>query len=158
MAGLFAISRHEDEGEDSAAFAATGKGRLRMAVASNIRNSATAPRKNGSSLWAAVQATISEQNTAPRPQKKFSRLTALAREPAPEHELDPVAISAIIRLSDGTTKPRPMPYAATESRPSESDPIYSVVTPHAINSSPERNAGRNPNRASRNPESCTPTS
>jgi len=105
IAGLFASSRQEeddaevaeevdeeDDGEDPAGVtedvaagvaeevAAAGKGRLRIANASSTRNSATDPRKNGSNLCAAVHATISEQNTAPTPQKKFSRLTALARE------------------------------------------------------------------------------
>jgi hypothetical protein len=144
-----------------------------MASASNIRNSATEPRKTGSRLCAAVavavvgavvvvavQATISEQNTAPTPQKKFSRLTALALELARELgcEPEPDPISAISKLSDGTISPRPRPYAATDASPSPSDPMVSVATPHAIKSSPDKNAGRNPQRASRTPESCTPTS
>src|ERR1019366_227710 len=117
IAGLFAISRHD--ADDSADFSATGKGRLRMANASNTRNSATEPRKNGSNLCAAVQATMSEHNTAPTPQKKFSRLTAPARELKPE----PEPISAISRLSAGIISPSPRPYAATEASPSQSDPI-----------------------------------
>src|SRR5450756_845062 len=120
LAGLFAIARHEDEADDSADFSAAGKGRLRMANASNTRNSATEPRKNGSNLCAAVHATISEHKTAPTPQKKFSRLTAPARELRPEPELDP--ISAISRLSAGIISPSPRPYAATEISPSQSDP------------------------------------
>src|SRR5208282_3642742 len=137
IAGLLAISRHEDEADDSEDFAsedvadddfaAAGNDRLRMANASNRRNSATAPRKNGSKRWAAVHATISEHNTAPTPQKKFSRLTALAlelalgllrepsREPSlelsfelwPEPELDP--ISAISKLLVGIISPSPKP-------------------------------------------------
>src|SRR5208282_5922717 len=98
-------SRHGDENDDSADLAAAGNGKLRIAKASNTRNSATEPRKNGSSLCAAVHATISEQNTAPTPQKKFSRLTALALELAPElapeFGTEPELISAISKLSDG---------------------------------------------------------
>src|SRR5271163_484509 len=132
IAGLFASSRHEedddedeekeddeDESKDAAACAANGKGRLRIANASNTRKSATEPRKNGSSLCAAVQATINEQNTAPTPQKKFSRLTAPARELGPA--LD--AISAISKLSDGTISPSPNPNTATDTSPSQNDPM-----------------------------------
>src|ERR1019366_1417480 len=119
IAGLFAISRHE--ADDSADFSATGKGRLRMANASNTRNSATEPRKNGSNLCAAVQATMSEHNTAPTPQKKFSRLTALAlalavelaselaSELTPEIGIDRAPISATSRLSVGIINPSPSP-------------------------------------------------
>src|SRR5271166_1757895 len=106
-AGLFASCGHEDDAEDAVGFAAAGKGRLRMANASRMRNSATEPRKNGSNLWAAVHATMSEHSTAPTPQKKFSRLTAPARALGPEAEPDP--ISAIRRLSVGMISPSPSP-------------------------------------------------
>src|SRR5258708_16637036 len=127
-----------------------------MANASSTRNNATEPRNHGNNLCAAVHATISEQNTAPTPQKKFSRLTALAREFPCEipFELlcelscdaaagpEPAPISAIRRLADGTTRPRPKPYAATAAMPREDEPRSRVETAKAINSTTEINAGR----------------
>src|ERR1017187_10135866 len=86
-----------------------------------LRNSATDPRKYGSSLCAAVQATMTEHNTAPSPQKKFSRLTALAlalavelaselaSELTPELGIDRAPISATSRLSVGIINPSPSP-------------------------------------------------
>src|SRR5580658_8521949 len=114
IAGLLANSRHEEgkeevEPEVAAGSSAGGKGKLRMPNVSATSRSATEPRKNGSTLCAADQPTISEQNTAPTPQKKFSRLTALALEPAPALALDPEPISAISKLSDGTSSPSPSP-------------------------------------------------
>src|ERR1700678_126021 len=118
IVGLFASSRQEATIELSVLVWAAGNGRWRIHNASSVSNSPTEPRKNGSNLCMAVQPTMSEQNTAPTPQKKFSRLTAPARDPGP----DPNAISAISRLSAGTIKPNPNPYAPTEAIPRAGDP------------------------------------
>src|ERR1700723_3820441 len=127
MAGFLSRCRHEDEADLWAAVSAGGKGRLRMDTARPTRKRAVAPRKNGSSLCAAVQATMSEQKTAPTPQKKFSRLTApafdaVASEGASGTEAEVAPISAISRLSVGTINPIPKPQVATEPSPSQSDP------------------------------------